>query len=163
MSRNLDHLTLPAIVEQQKLSTFICSACGAGRDCDCDAPAWDRLAAVKELARQRKIKQRARERENGEQNQQPRHVTEPADDPPYWPQAREKTPKPEPLPRSPKMARDFLKEAADHKTAILDLLPQMRRIEREQFEEALLEEVEQLNARLEKEADKDEDHQTATR
>jgi hypothetical protein len=34
----------PAIIEQVKQSKFICSACGSGRDCDCNAPA--RLRAV---------------------------------------------------------------------------------------------------------------------
>jgi hypothetical protein len=32
----------PGIVQQIKQSLFICVACGAGRDCDCDAPAAKR-------------------------------------------------------------------------------------------------------------------------
>jgi hypothetical protein len=67
----------PAIVQQIKQSTFVCVACGAGRDCDCDAPAARRLADIKEQNRQRKIKQREKE----QQDQQPRHVTEPEPQP----------------------------------------------------------------------------------
>jgi hypothetical protein len=74
MSRLPDHLQPPAIVEQQKQSKFICSACGSARDCDCVAPAMERIAEIREQARQRKIKQR--ESEKAEQNQQSRHVTE---------------------------------------------------------------------------------------
>lgn len=55
-------------VQQIKQSKFICSACGSGRDCDCNAPALERLAELKEQARQRQIKKR-------EQKQEPRHVT----------------------------------------------------------------------------------------
>ena len=58
----------PAIIEQVKQSKFICSACGSARDCDCAAPALERLAELKEQARQRQIKKR-------EQKQEPRHVT----------------------------------------------------------------------------------------
>jgi hypothetical protein len=42
MSRFSDYQP-PAIVEQQKQSKFICSACGAGRDCDCKAFALKRV------------------------------------------------------------------------------------------------------------------------
>jgi hypothetical protein len=72
MSRLPDHLQPPAIVEQQKQSKFICSACGSARDCDCAAPAMERIAEIQEQARQRKIKQR----EKAQQNQRSRHVTE---------------------------------------------------------------------------------------
>ena len=58
----------PAIIEQVKQSKFICSACGSARDRDCAAPALERLAEIKEQARQRQIKKR-------EQKQEPRHVT----------------------------------------------------------------------------------------
>jgi hypothetical protein len=54
----------PAIVEQQKQSKFICSACGSARDCACDAPALERLAAIKEQTRQRTIKAREKAKEN---------------------------------------------------------------------------------------------------
>ena len=37
----------PAIIEQVKQSKFICSACGSARDCDCAAPALERLAELK--------------------------------------------------------------------------------------------------------------------
>jgi hypothetical protein len=146
MARTLDPIAPPpAIVEQQKLSTYICSACDGARDCNCVAPALERLAAIREQSRQRT----RRAREKAQQDQQSCSASEPADEPPYCPQppAREKTTKPD-LPRPPKLKSDPLKEAADHKAAILALLPQMRRIEREQFEAALLEEVEQLNAKL---------------
>lgn len=59
----------PAIIEQVGQSQFVCSACGAGRDCDCNAPAMERLAEIKEQARQRQIKKR-------EQEQRLRHVTD---------------------------------------------------------------------------------------
>jgi hypothetical protein len=40
-----------AIVQLQKKqeSEFVCSGCGADRDCDCNAPALERLAAEREL------------------------------------------------------------------------------------------------------------------
>lgn len=59
----------PAIIEQVGQSQFVCSACGAGRDCDCNAPAMERFAEIKEQARQRQIKKR-------EQEQRLRHVTD---------------------------------------------------------------------------------------
>jgi hypothetical protein len=46
-------LTKPAIVQEQRQSEFVCSACGAARDCRCDAPALERLAAKQEQDRQR--------------------------------------------------------------------------------------------------------------
>jgi hypothetical protein len=60
----------PSIVklDHRQQTKFVCSACGSGRDCDCNAPALERLAEIKEQARQRQIKKR-------EQEQQPRHVT----------------------------------------------------------------------------------------
>jgi hypothetical protein len=39
--------------KQEQETPFICSACGAGRDCDCNAPAVERLAAKHEQDRQR--------------------------------------------------------------------------------------------------------------
>jgi hypothetical protein len=50
---------------------FICSACGADRVCNCNAPAVEKLAAKMEQDRQRARK--AREKK-AEQKQQPRHV-----------------------------------------------------------------------------------------
>jgi len=43
----------PAIVQEQRQSEFVCSRCGAGRDCNCFAPAVARLAEKKEQDRQR--------------------------------------------------------------------------------------------------------------
>jgi len=43
----------PAIVQEQRQSEFVCSACGAARDCNCNAPALERLAEKKEQDRQR--------------------------------------------------------------------------------------------------------------
>jgi hypothetical protein len=43
VSRLPDHLNPPAIVEQQKQSRFVCSACGSARDCDCKAFALERV------------------------------------------------------------------------------------------------------------------------
>jgi hypothetical protein len=44
-------------------SEFVCSACGAARDCKCNAPALERLARKDELRRQQKKRARERERE----------------------------------------------------------------------------------------------------
>jgi hypothetical protein len=60
------------ISETVKQSQFVCSACGAGRDCDCAAPALARLAAKNEQDRQRAKAYRERK---AEEKQQPRHVT----------------------------------------------------------------------------------------
>jgi hypothetical protein len=129
LSRHPDHLSPAAIVEQQKQSKFVCSACGSGRDCDCNAPARERLAEVKELARQRKIKQR----EKAEPNQQSRHVTHEDDH----------DPRPAPGSSSDplKPSLDALEEAVALKGRILQLLPQMTDIAREQFWRVLLQEI----------------------
>ena len=50
----------PAVVQEQRQSEFICSACGASRDCDCNAPAVERLAAKQEQDRQRSKSYRER-------------------------------------------------------------------------------------------------------
>ena len=63
----------PAIIEQVKQSKFICSACGSARDCNCNAPALERLAEKKEQDRQRAKAYRERK---DEEKQQPRHVTD---------------------------------------------------------------------------------------
>jgi hypothetical protein len=63
----------PAIVEQVKQSKFICSACGGARDCDCTAPAVERLAKIREQTRQRTNKAR----EKAKQNQRPCSATPP--------------------------------------------------------------------------------------
>jgi hypothetical protein len=63
-----------AIVQLQKKqeSEFVCSACGADRACDCNAPALEREAARREIERQASAKYRAKKRE---QKQQSRHMT----------------------------------------------------------------------------------------
>ena len=43
---------------QKQEAPFICSACGAERGCDCNAPAIEKLAAYRERERQKKIRQR---------------------------------------------------------------------------------------------------------
>jgi hypothetical protein len=69
-----------AIVEQLKQSQFICSACGAARDCDCNAPAMKRLAELEareaaERERQRQKAKEHREKKKAEQNQESRSGT----------------------------------------------------------------------------------------
>jgi hypothetical protein len=64
MSRLPDHLQPAAIVEQQKQSKFICSACGSARDCDCAAPAMERIAEIREQKRQAQAKWREKSKEN---------------------------------------------------------------------------------------------------
>jgi uncharacterized coiled-coil DUF342 family protein len=54
---------------------FICSACGADRGCQCDAPAIEKLAQKQEQDRQRAKTYRERK---AEENQHPRHVTDQA-------------------------------------------------------------------------------------
>lgn len=39
-------------LDQRQQTKFVCSACGSGRDCDCNAPALERLAEIKERKRQ---------------------------------------------------------------------------------------------------------------
>jgi hypothetical protein len=56
-----------AIIEQVKRSKFICSACGGARDCDCAAPALERLAELKEQARQRDRAYKEKKREQKQQ------------------------------------------------------------------------------------------------
>jgi hypothetical protein len=45
---------------KQQEAPYICSACGADRGCDCNAPAVEKLAAYRERERQKKARQRAR-------------------------------------------------------------------------------------------------------
>jgi hypothetical protein len=52
-----------SIVQQQKQSEFVCSACGAGRDCDCNAPALKRLAAQREANKEAVRRHRAKAKE----------------------------------------------------------------------------------------------------
>jgi hypothetical protein len=63
-----------SIIQFQKKqeSEFICSACGADRACDCNAPALEREAARLELDRQRAAKYREKKRQR---KQQPRNAT----------------------------------------------------------------------------------------
>jgi hypothetical protein len=150
MSRPPTHLSPPAIVEQQKQSKFICSACGSGRDCDCNAPALERLTKIKEQARQRQI--RHREREKAEQNQQPRSVTEapiyeptndePDADPGYDCEPDElalaPAPKPELAPVDPV---DALVKAVALMEQALSLMPLMTANGREQFQIVFIDRV----------------------
>jgi hypothetical protein len=64
--------TKSAVVQQIKQSKFICSACGSARDCDCAAPALERLSEIKEQSRQRVRPYRERKRE---ENQRTCNVT----------------------------------------------------------------------------------------
>ncbi len=60
-------------------SEFVCSACGSARDCNCNAPALNRLAdleAQQEKARIAARERKRRQREKEEQNQQPVTVTD---------------------------------------------------------------------------------------
>jgi hypothetical protein len=63
------------IVQFQKKeeAKYICSACGADRGCNCNAPAVEKLAQKQEQDRQRSKEYRARK---AEENQHSRHVTE---------------------------------------------------------------------------------------
>src|SRR5262249_42044835 len=72
----------PAIIEQVKQSKFICSACGSSRDCDCAAPALERLAELEEKAaeqREKKRIQKQKVREKAEENNDCVAATEGAD------------------------------------------------------------------------------------
>jgi hypothetical protein len=60
--------------QNKQEAKFICSACGADRGCNCNAPAVEKLAEKLEQDRQRA--KRARERKKHEQNQASRHVTD---------------------------------------------------------------------------------------
>jgi hypothetical protein len=62
----------PAFEQQIKQSKFVCTACGGGRDRDCNAPAMEREAARKEANRQ--ANQRLREKKRQEK-QQARDIT----------------------------------------------------------------------------------------
>jgi hypothetical protein len=58
--------------QQRQEAKFICSACGADRGCQCNAPAVERLAEKYENERQAAKAYRERKRE---EKQQPRHMT----------------------------------------------------------------------------------------
>jgi hypothetical protein len=51
---------------QKQEAPFICSACGADRGCDCNAPAIEKLAAYRERERQKKIRQRQKANKNND-------------------------------------------------------------------------------------------------
>src|SRR5262245_3782539 len=53
----------PAIERRQQRTEFVCSACGADRGCDCNAPALARAEKVLAAAEQRRVKDRDRKRE----------------------------------------------------------------------------------------------------
>jgi hypothetical protein len=65
----------PAPRQQQLQAKYICSACGADRGCQCNAPAIEKLAQKQEQDRRRAKAYRERK---AEENQQSRHVTEEA-------------------------------------------------------------------------------------
>jgi hypothetical protein len=67
----------PGPRQQRLQAKFICSACGADRGCNCNAPAVEKLAQKQEQDRQRAREYRARK---AKENQQQRHVTESAVD-----------------------------------------------------------------------------------
>lgn len=58
-------MTVAAIVQLQKKqeTRFLCSACGADRGCDCNAPALEREAARRELHRQHQAKHRQKRKQ----------------------------------------------------------------------------------------------------
>ena len=64
--------TAAEIHQTIRQTKFICTACGSARDCDCAAPAMERLAAQKEATRQRVKAHRARK---AEEKQSARNVT----------------------------------------------------------------------------------------
>jgi hypothetical protein len=57
------------IIQFQKKqdAKFICSACGADRGCDCNAPAVEKLAELREQNRQRQAKHAQKKREQKQQ------------------------------------------------------------------------------------------------
>lgn len=70
-----------AIIQFQKKeeAKWLCSSCGADRDCNCNAPAVERLAEIRERARQEK-RQRKKTKENKDQVWQtgPNEITQAA-------------------------------------------------------------------------------------
>jgi hypothetical protein len=54
-------------VQKQQQAKFMCSACGADRGCDCNAPAVEKLAAQKELNRQRQARHAEKKRKQKQQ------------------------------------------------------------------------------------------------
>src|SRR5262249_27637932 len=67
-----------AIVERQKQSQFICSACSSARDCDCNAPALELEAA--RLAAHRAANRKHYEKKKAEQKQRSSDIrSEPAE------------------------------------------------------------------------------------
>jgi hypothetical protein len=59
-------------LRQQEQAKFQCSACGADRGCDCNAPAVEKLRELREATRQRVAAHRERK---AEQKQRSRNVT----------------------------------------------------------------------------------------
>ena len=64
-------------VQQIKQSKFVCSACGSGRDCDCNAPALEREAARREAQRQADARYAERRKEKRQQKQQSVDIDKP--------------------------------------------------------------------------------------
>jgi hypothetical protein len=54
--------------QKKQEAKFICSACGADRACDCNAPAVEKLAEIKEQARQRDRAYKERKRQQKQQS-----------------------------------------------------------------------------------------------
>lgn len=65
--------TIIQLQKKEAAKFFICSACGAARGCNCNAPAVEKLVQKHEQDRQRS---RAYRERKAEANQQPRHVTD---------------------------------------------------------------------------------------
>jgi hypothetical protein len=68
------------IIEFQKKqeAKFICSACGADRACNCNAPALEKLAELKEQNRQRQARHAEKKREQKQQSPNVRAPSQPS-------------------------------------------------------------------------------------
>jgi hypothetical protein len=64
-------------VQQIKQSKFVCSACGSGRNCDCNAPALEREAARREAQRQADARHAERRKAKRQQKQQSVDIDKP--------------------------------------------------------------------------------------
>ena len=62
------------MLQRKQEAKFICSACGADRICNCNAPALERLTQLEEKAaeqREKKRKQKQKQREKSNENNDP--------------------------------------------------------------------------------------------
>ena len=57
--------------QKKQEAKFICSRCGADRDCNCNAPAVEKLAAQREAQRRADAKYAKKRKEKRKQNQDP--------------------------------------------------------------------------------------------